>query len=183
MPAKAEKRDRAPEDVQQMGRELLRQKWHEDIKVGPGDTDADYLRLCILLAYQPMMDHGRRLGHRVKVTDLSGRLDDRRDIEIILDAEYWDGLTEPQQRAELDHCLTYIELQKDELGSIKTDDAGRPKLTLKPHDWVLRGFKSIAERHGDDAPEVREARQFQKEFGAAVLRTETLFDSSKPVSV
>jgi hypothetical protein len=43
-------------------------------------------------------------------------------------------------------------------GQIKTDDCGRPKLRLRPHDFEIAGFDAIIERHGAAAVEARATR-------------------------
>jgi hypothetical protein len=50
-----------------------------------------------------------------------------------------------------------------------TDDLGRPKLEIRPHDFQIGGFRSIAVRHGDNALEVIQVRQMVKDFGDVLL--------------
>lgn len=162
-------------EVHEMARELIRADWHKDIRLGPGNEDGkDFIAMCIMFATNaedaPIRIAGVPAAAKVSIVPYKQRVDKRRDVEFLIDADHWDNATEPQQRAMLDRCITYIELDKDDLGAVKTDDASRPKLALKICDWNLSGFRSIAERYGDDAPEVVEARKFQEKFGAAVLK-------------
>lgn len=164
----------ADSEVHEMACELIRADWHKDIRLGPGDEDGkDYVRMCILMAHnadeKPIRVAGVPVSAKVSVIPYKQRVDKRADVEFFIDADHWDNATEPQQRALLDRCITYIDIDKDELGSVKTDDAGRPKLALKICDWNLSGFKAIAERYGADAPEVAEARAFEEKFGTSVL--------------
>ena len=55
--------------------------------------------------------------------------------------------------------------RKVERTFFKTDDAGRPRLKIRLHDWQLGGFAAVAERHGEHAPEVVEARKLAERFG------------------
>lgn len=163
----------APREVRMMADEIIREDWHADIRLGPGD--GDFVRLCLFMAYggegdeAPVKLHGYPCAAAISVIAYKQRVDKRADAEIIIDAAWWDNATEPQQRALLDHEITHLEIERDKDGCLKTDDAGRPKLKLKLHDWQLGGFRSIAARYGDDAPEVVMARDFQAKFGEVAL--------------
>jgi hypothetical protein len=93
----------------------------------------------------------------------------RADAEILIDMEQWEKLTDNQRLALLDHEITHLEVQVDDVGLVKTDDQGRPKLKLKLHDWQLGGFRSIAQRYGADAIEVMEANRFSTDYGDVAL--------------
>lgn len=167
--------DSAEQSVHDMANEII-DAHHPELK-GVPNVDGSRSRLCILMACNedkesdepPVKCHGYPAAAIVSIIPYKQRVDKRADAEIIIDALVWDGLTEPQQRALLDHEITHLEVQKDEHGFVKTDDAGRPKLKLRLHDWQIGGFRSIAERYGDEALEVRHARDFQKEYGDVAL--------------
>jgi hypothetical protein len=81
------------------------------------------------------------------------------DVTITIDGPRWRGEWDDARKAALiDHELYHLELVRDRQGHVKADDAGRPVLRLKPHDWQLGGFDAIARRHGRAAPEVEAVR-------------------------
>ncbi len=41
----------------------------------------------------------------------------------------------------------------DKDGKLKRDDAGRPRIKLRKHDFELGGFFDVVERHKTSAPE------------------------------
>jgi hypothetical protein len=135
------------------------------------------VKICILMASNDTAEdgepavkcHGYPAQAVVSVIPYKQRVDKRADAEIILDEQNWVDLTEPQQRALLDHEITHLQMQTDENGFVKTDDVGRPKLKLRLHDFQLGGFRTIAKRYGADAPEVKLARDFEERFGEDLL--------------
>ena len=58
-----------------------------------------------------------------------------------------------KQRALLDHEVAHLELVRDDAGKVKTDDAGRPRLRIRPHDYQTGGFWDVIERHKEAACE------------------------------
>jgi hypothetical protein len=113
--------------------------------------------------------HGYACLAVVRKTSLKQRVLGLGDAEIVIDEKAYEDLTETQRDALLDHEIYHLEVQKDEHGYPDTDDAGRPKLKLKLHDWELGGFAEIAQRYGSDAPEVKAAQDFQDKFGQYVF--------------
>jgi hypothetical protein len=174
--------ERAKADVHEMADGILRQH-HPKLRL----TEGEFVRLCILMATaecdgeglkEPAIKlHGYPCAAVISIIPYKQRVDKRADAEIIIDAEWWDNATEPQQRALLDHEITHLEIQRDENGFVRTDDVGRPKLKMRLHDFDFGGFREIAIRHGSNAPEVEAARKFEREYGVDVLGTEQLFSS------
>lgn len=165
----------ANEEVKSMAREIIEQ--HHPELVCPG---GEYVRLCIMMAMgdsgEPTVKvNGVPKSAVVTVIPYKQRVDKRADAEIIVDSDVFKNASERQQRAILDGCITALEIQKDEIGSVKTDDEGRPKIRLRICDWNLNGFRSIAQRYGSDAPEVAAARKFKEEYGDAVFAEDKLF--------
>lgn len=74
------------------------------------------------------------------------------DAMVEIDGELWDGFSDAQRTALLDHEYEHLEVCLENGAPVFHKD-GRPKLALKPDDWVLTGFYSVAERHGADAIE------------------------------
>lgn len=160
-------------EINQMAREVL-EKYHTDLRC----PDGEFVRIAIFLVFQgdgsdepAVTAHGGWPAYaKIGVIPLKQRVDKRADVEIIIDKDKWDNaLTEPQQMALLDHEIEHIEFQKDDVGAIKTDDIGRPKIKLKLEDYRLSGFRSVARRHGEHALEVIGAAQWHKDFAADVL--------------
>lgn len=92
------------------------------------------------------------------------------DAVITLDGDNWRKWPEATLRAVLDHELHHIEVVKEEGTNVcRSDDLGRPKLKLRPHDFEVWGFDLIVARHGAAAMETRaieqlKARKFQATF-------------------
>jgi hypothetical protein len=80
------------------------------------------------------------------------------DAVITIEADIWKTFTEAEKVAVLDHELTHLELVYDKDGVLKTDDANRPKLKMRLHDFQIGGFVVIAERHGAASIESQEFR-------------------------
>lgn len=101
----------------------------------------------------------------ISITSLKNRVKGMKDVEIIIDAERYDELTEPQQIALLDHELHHLEIDPDEGGGCKRDDASRPKLVMRRHDVQFGWFTVIAERHGANSPEQMQAKKLIDKYG------------------
>ena len=48
----------------------------------------------------------------------------------------------------VDHELTHLVPRLDRVGSVKYDDANRPRLYCRPHDFQFGGFNQMVERYG-----------------------------------
>lgn len=165
--------DLAPPDVHDLATEVMRAH-HQRLKLG----GVDYVKLCLLMAKmssdnesdEPAVKlHGYPCAAIISVIPYKQRVDKRADAEIVIDADAWDDMTEPQQMALLDHEITHLEIVTDKDGLVKTDDQGRPKLRLRIHDWQIGGFREVVMRHGSDAPETVQAREFSDKHGGLVL--------------
>lgn len=170
--------DQARREVHDMAHEILNTH-HPELKLADGSA----VRLCILMANNDGEDaepavklHGYPCAAVISIISYKQRVDKRADAEIIIDEKAWNDLTEPQQRALLDHEITHLQFQVDDIGMVKTDDQGRPKLKMRLHDFDFGGFRTIARRYGADALEVQAARAFEKEYGPDVFHTNELAD-------
>ncbi len=124
------------------------------------------LTVCTLFAHaardektgQPkgpaLKHHGYQAAAIIAVVPLDKRVGGMADVLLKIDGDRWPEWSEAQREALIDH----------ELEHVGTDDAGRPKVKLRLHDWNVQGFKSIAVRHKDAAFEVQEAQAFHKEY-------------------
>jgi len=100
-----------------------------------------------------------------RVVGLKLRTHGLEDAEIVIDGDRWPELSQGERVALLDHELTHLELNCDKHGANRRDDLGRPKLKMRPHDHEFGWFDEVAERHGINSIEVRQARQFQEDWG------------------
>lgn len=64
----------------------------------------------------------------------------------------------------LDHELFHIQIKmKGQI--IQTDDLGRPKIKMRPHDMEVGWFKAVAERNGKYSQERIQALKYMEEMG------------------
>jgi len=169
--------DQATSDVHQLAKAIMERHHSNRLRF----ADGQFPTLCILMACKDSNDpsdpaiklHGYPCQAIISIVPYKQRVDKRADVEIVIDAKNWDELTQPQQVALLDHEITHLEFDVDmQTGIVKTDDAGRPKLRLKLHDYQVGGFREIALRYGDDAPECIAGRDFVERYGDDVLKGE-----------
>lgn len=100
----------------------------------------------------------------IKIVSLKDRVAGLGDAQMIVDGDKWDEWTDAELDALLDHELTHLEIVVDKDGAIVQDDAGRPKLKIRLHDFQIGGFHSIAKKHKEDAFEVQSVATVGKEF-------------------
>jgi len=101
----------------------------------------------------------------VRVVNQKDRVAGLPDAQILVDGEAWKDWSEDRQAAVIDRQLLHLEVKRDEDGQVKLDDCFRPKLKLRPPDWLVSGFETIARRHGEASLEVMEARSLADEWG------------------
>lgn len=111
----------------------------------------------------PVMLHGRECYATIRSTKLKERVVGQKDTEMLIDQKKYDKLPPQSKAALIDHELQHIGLTG------KFDDIGRPKISMRHHDWEIAGFKVIAERHGDFAIEVQQANTFKLTFGQCLF--------------
>lgn len=167
----------APNAVAQVGNRIMREH-HEDLHEAK-------LKVAFVFVFpdldgngQPknfaIQEHGRRVYGRAVIVPLLQRLMMKVDAMVLIDASAWEKFSDRQREALLDHELHHFELKKDELEEPMTDDLGRPRLSIRPHDFEFGWFKTIAERYGIDSLEVQQAHDIKDRAG------EILFDFMKP---
>jgi len=111
----------------------------------------------------PSLKHaGWPAAATVKPTAVKDRLLGMPDVVILIDRVAWDDMEQPRQLSLLDHELTHISIL-DEEGAVvdvepdgsmrawKVDDAGRPVIKMRDHDWQAGGFREVIARWGRDA--------------------------------
>lgn len=109
--------------------------------------------------------HGDPALMVIRITPLRYRMQGAPDAIISIDKEAYGTLGEDAKLAAFDHELTHLLLSRDDQDHPQTDDAFRPKLKMRPHDWVLGGFTSVVKRHGMAAIECQMFRSIAKDHG------------------
>ena len=115
---------------------------------GPRDKDGNITAPAIML-------HGHAAAATVKINSLKDRVKGMNDVTIEIDGDLWPTWSNEQRNAVLDHELYHLEPHQNADGSPELDDCGRPRLTLRKHDFHFGGFAEIASRHRDVAFEVK----------------------------
>lgn len=123
---------------------------------------------CHLMASNPegpaLKLHGHPCAAIVRPISYKDRVKGMADVEIQICFEEWENLTPEERAGLLDHELEHVQVvYKD--GELQTDKLGRPKITMKPHDFECGWFKGTAERRGAAAPEVMQAKRLLERFG------------------
>jgi len=108
-------------------------------------------------ATTPIKVRGREAIACVRITSLEERVAGRGDAIIWVDGDRRQRMDVQTLEAVLDHELTHLERGTTGQGSY-TDDAGRPILRMRQHDFEVGWFHEVAERHGERSVEVQQAR-------------------------
>lgn len=111
---------------------------------------------------EPVLKHqGYPAGAVVSITPLKERCLGIADALIVVDRAGWVAMSQRQREALVDHELTHLTVATDkETGAPLCDARGRPKVVMRMHDHQFGWFDEIAEQHGENSPEVRQARSF-----------------------
>lgn len=147
--------DTAPQEVLDLIQNIMEQ-YHEELNEAGVTVDA-------MFAYNEKGDHAVKHGGYpalayIKITSLKNRIKGMMDAEITIDGEAYKAMTEPQRIALIDHELHHLMVARDKEENIKLDDANRPKLKIRKHDYQMGWFRDIAIRHKENSPEVYQAR-------------------------
>ncbi len=108
--------------------------------------------------------HGYPAAAIIRAMPQKDRAAGSADVRLVINAGWWEEASKRQREALLDHELTHLELQRDENGTVKTDDCGRPKIKIRSHDFQVGGFEEVVKRHKADAPESRTFYDAHKVF-------------------
>lgn len=109
----------------------------------------------------------------VKINSYKDRVRGLSDVMITVDGHRWSTLNIHERVALIDHELQHLQLklgadvmskQPDgtyilKPGAVTRDDADRPKLKMRPHDWEIGGFDLIVARHGRASAELQACQQ------------------------
>jgi hypothetical protein len=164
--------ERAPAAVAKAVARLVK-KFHPEIEAAKLTFDICFCRAETDSNGDPtgpaIMHHGHAAAGLARITSLKERAMGRADAEISLDADQWGDWTAEQRDALLDHEINHFIPKKDALGAFLYDDLGRPKLTMRQHDYEFGWFTVIAERHGIASLEVQQATQMAKAHGQVLF--------------
>lgn len=135
--------------VERYHSELAKEKVTFDLLfvINPDDEDGPVLS-C----------HGVPALAVARIVPLKDRVKGCKDAEICIDQRRYEESEPAERDALLDHELQHFELKKKE-ETVKRDNAGRPCLKMRKHDFDFGWFEAVARRHGAASPEVRQARQ------------------------
>lgn len=121
--------------------------------------------------------NGYPAGAVIKVTSTKERALGLADAVVVIDRAYWTKLTARQRDALVDHELQHLmaveDMDDDDKPQKKFDVLGRPILRMRKHDYQMGWFAEVAHRHGQDSPEVRQAKQL-------IAETQQLFFDFTP---
>lgn len=164
---------KAPAEVSEMANDILCQ-FDSHRPVLDAKVKIDYV-----FALPTLDDNGEPTGHAIskggikalgmcRPIGLKDRAMGRGDVEITIDAEWWNDAKVESQRALLDHELNHIEVAFRK-GMLITDDLHRPKVKMRKHDYEFGWFTIIAERHGNASIERQQARQMTQGPGQMIF--------------
>ncbi len=142
----------------------IREKFHRDLNEAK-------VTIFYVFAASDSEESGHVLKHggypaaaTVKINSLKDRVEGKADSTITIDKDWWDNHDQGECAALIDHELFHLIPDRDKEGRVKHDDAGRPKLKMRKHDWQIGGFDIIAKRHELAAEEVKAIQAVQKQF-------------------
>lgn len=139
--------------------------------VGKHYPELDGVTISALFVFNddsdPVLTHqGYPAAAMARIVSTRERAAGLEDAMIVIDRATYSGLTTKQCDALLDHELYHITRVIDEkTEQPKADVLGRPKLTIRKHDWQLGWFDEIVQRHGEHSMEVRQARELMEGSG------------------
>ena len=104
----------------------------------------------------PVTLNGYPCAAKVRITPPKDRAKGCGDVEILIDHDAYQELSDAERDALIDHELQHVE------SSGEFDDMGRPKLSLRLHDHSFGWFDCIVARHGRAALELRQFERFYR---------------------
>ncbi len=110
------------------------------------ELNEEKVTITTLLCFGGLNHHGWPAAGLAKVNSLKDRVAGLTDCTLILDGEKWENFGPLERKALIDHELHHYEVLRDKAGNPKSDDAHRPRLRCRPHDWEMGGFDHIVER-------------------------------------
>ena len=114
-----------------------------------------------------LMSRGHRVAARVRKTNGAQRAAGMTDVVFEVDAQLYEGLTDAERVALVDHELEHVELVLDEDEHVRLGVDLRPVLRVKPHDAEIGVFYGVVERHGAAALDFQMAEELRRHVSAA----------------
>lgn len=141
----------APAAVADLIREAMR-KYHPNLI-------AAEVSISALLASspdgEPLKERGVSVPAIIRINNYRDRVKGMTDATVEIDAIAWEEKSEEERVALLDRELEWLELVRDKkTKTVKTDNAGRPKLKRRRPDFAVSGRWGPIERHRRAALEV-----------------------------
>jgi len=106
---------------------------------------------------------------KVKIFNEADRKGGSPDARMLIDKTVWEQANADQREGIVDHLLQRLEVRKTEKGEIIRDSTGRPKMNRRKYDIRLAGFSVVAERNGENAPEVMAAKDIRDKYGQLLM--------------
>jgi len=128
--------------------------------------------------FDALFTRGQVVAAKISITSLEDRILGLSDAKLVINRKSWEGFSAFRRRALLDHELQHLELVPEERdgphpvaldGMTRLDDARRPKLKLRHHDWEITGFAAVVERHGEASVEAAQFSAFEDRYGQLCL--------------
>lgn len=150
------------EDVEALAQVLIEEHYPDINRLEGGLKIAFLFALADNMA--PLSKGGWPCEALTRVVPTRDRAAGGADVQVLVDAGRWKDLGERRRLGLLHHELHHLQLVdakpdhkpgEPERWVCKLDTIGRPKVTLRPHDYEAGGFRLIAETYGQDSPEVR----------------------------
>jgi hypothetical protein len=101
---------------------------------------------------------------KIKITKLEDRVRGMGDATLLIDGARWERMGHNARLAILDHELEHLNVDPEKL-----DDAGRPKLKMRHHDFEVSGFDSVAKRQGENSIELQNVALLKERFAQLLI--------------
>jgi hypothetical protein len=156
--------DKAPPDVHTRVKDLIA-KYHPELTELA--VTVDLLMVSTDSETAPALTHGGYPAQAVvRRTNSKERVHGRADAEIVIDRDNYNGLSDAECDALLDHELYHLmPIIDKKTGAWKRDEHGRPKIKMRKHDFEVGWFHTIARRHGEASAEIKQSRMLLAETG------------------
>jgi hypothetical protein len=157
--------DHCPTEVSKMIEDAMN-RWHPELSQARVE-----IRPLFALAYSRSGEaipaikvRGHAVLAKIKITSLEDRVRGLGDAKLLIDGARWERMGHNARLALLDHELEHLQVDEEEL-----DDAGRPKLKMKHHDWEISGFDDVMKRQGENSIELQNVALLKERFAQLLI--------------
>lgn len=157
--------DHCPAEVEEMLQSAMT-KWHPELVEAKVE-----IRPLFALAYSRSGEaipaikvRGHAVLAKIKITSLEDRVRGLGDATMLIDGARWERMGHNARLALLDHELEHLQVDEEKL-----DDAGRPKIKMKHHDWELAGFDDVMKRQGENSIELQNVALLKERFAQLLI--------------